>query len=130
MLGRLEMTIDECILTYDQLSKDIFPASIREEAAEDASFFSKIFTSAKNLVGKTKDAIGGFVDVVRTGALYDEKILVEKIKDIVERHGDAKDPDEKMFSNKRCNVYVRSILSTILTNSGVLGLLLHATPIV
>lgn len=39
MLGRLEMTVDECMVAYIELSKDIFP----EESIGQSSWWSKMF---------------------------------------------------------------------------------------
>jgi hypothetical protein len=69
MLGRLRMTIDQCLAAYKELSEGIFGAGMLE---------------------KTKDASG-------TGARYNADKLVAAIKKYVELYSESKDPETLML---------------------------------
>lgn len=51
MLGRLEITVDECMVAYIKLLKDIFP----EESTKQSSWWSKMF----GLVSAYRTGSGG-----------------------------------------------------------------------
>lgn len=51
MLGRLEMTVNECMVAYIELSKDIFP----EESTGQSSWWLKMF----RLVSAYRTSSGG-----------------------------------------------------------------------
>lgn len=103
------MTIDGCITQYEQLSKEIFPASVKAKPAEDAGWFRKTITKVKNAVGGATDIMGKMAGLYSNGAQYDEKILTKKVREIVAKYGGNNNPDEKMFSNKGCKVCVALI---------------------
>ncbi|KIJ40903.1 hypothetical protein M422DRAFT_60526 [Sphaerobolus stellatus SS14] len=90
MLGRLRMTIAQCMEAYDTLSRSIFDASMLQKAGNANS----------------------------SGARYSPKGLEDAIKAIVKTYGSAKDGEEIMRDTQDgCKVFVVSCNAKDLSNA-------------
>ncbi|KAK6347586.1 hypothetical protein TWF718_005424 [Orbilia javanica] len=92
MLGRLKMTIEECIAAYMNVMGKVFPKSSEVE---------KKFR------------------LVKDGAYYDEKVLEEAIKDVVRQK--LGDPEAQLLDkdpNNNCKIFVMAIRADKLNNRG------------
>lgn len=78
MLGRLEMSISECITHYNALSEAIFPAPKKTEEAKKG-LVSNIWGYAKKTAHKAS-MVGDFM---ATGAIYDANNLIHAIEGIL-----------------------------------------------
>ncbi|PPR04505.1 hypothetical protein CVT24_013111 [Panaeolus cyanescens] len=89
MLGRLRMTVDQCIDVYNELSSKIFVGGIMSQAGS----------------------------VSTTGALYSSQVLEDAIKGIVKEQ--TGDPDAPMLDPDQdaCKVFVLSCRADNLSNS-------------
>jgi hypothetical protein len=81
MLGRLKMSIEECIDAYLQISKEVFQPK----------------RSWLNWPAKVKD-------ILNLGEQFDSKKLEAKIKDIVKKSGESVDAMLKIEDNPKCRV--------------------------
>ncbi|KDR80872.1 hypothetical protein GALMADRAFT_135962 [Galerina marginata CBS 339.88] len=87
MLGRLRMSVDECIIAYEKMASDIFNAGILSEVKNGSE----------------------------TGARFSAAVLEKSIKDVVEKH--TGDPDAPMRDPKEdCNVFVLATRADDISN--------------
>jgi len=73
MLGRLQMSLDECIKDYETVMKEVFPAGYFKKGAH----------------------------FITTGEIYDEKPLENAIREIVKRK--LKDPNAILLEKDESN---------------------------
>ncbi|KAF3358216.1 hypothetical protein VDGD_03089 [Verticillium dahliae] len=102
MLGRLEMSVDDCIASYVKFMGQVFP-----QVQEVKSF--------AGLVGHFWPSLGTVVKVGVDGEKWDHSVLEKVIKDLI-REKLNQDPDsvplrEENNTNPSCKVFVTAVAS-------------------
>ena len=96
MLGRLKMSIGECITAYESMASKIFSAGVLNKIEHGSN----------------------------TGALYSPEVLENCVKDLIKKHlgsedAPMRDPHDPVDG---CKVYVVTLVGHSFTNRSLLGL--------
>ncbi|RDL38651.1 uncharacterized protein BP5553_02991 [Venustampulla echinocandica] len=87
MLGSLEMSVDECIKAYKNMTHRIFQRSLR-------GYFLSI------------PYVGQIVCMLTGWSIYDSQVLEDAVKDIIEACGLARNSPLKRLDDHACKVFV------------------------
>jgi hypothetical protein len=99
MLGRLGMSVDECIAAYEKLAQDVFGTKVVKRYEEKKGRWQSVWGSVADKVNAAKKA----VTLAYSGNLFDAAKLRDVIKGVVAKH--SGDGDAKMIdASSKCKV--------------------------
>ena len=94
MLGRLKMSIDDCIEAYESMASKIFSAGVLNKIEHGSN----------------------------TGALYSPEVLENCVKNLIKKHLGSEDAPMRDPDVNGCKVYVVTLVMHSFTNRFLLGL--------
>ncbi|QRV93310.1 patatin-like phospholipase protein [Ceratobasidium sp. AG-Ba] len=114
MLGRLQMTVDDCISEYTGLAEKVFGTGAVQK--HDGAF-AVVKNAASKIANFFKQTIPKWSELACESHMYSGEKLKTVIQDVVKRKGPEKDPEAKMFDGSSgCRVAVSACRATNVNN--------------